>query len=116
MPLTIRIELGGHMCVRILRRQASIGRLCAHILCDSIFQSFMRRVRAEITCRNLSSGSREKPVLLLLCATSRDLPVKHNRLENTVVQRKSAQTTVGTVTQRKERTIDLQKSEFLNIV
>lgn len=83
---------------------------------DRILRSFMRRVHAEIMWWYLLTGIREKLVLLLLCATSRDLPVKHNRLENTVVQRKSAQTTVGTVTQRKERTIDLQKSEFLNIV
>ena len=37
-------------------------------LCDSILQSFMRRVRAEKAYKNIIPGSRVKQILLELCA------------------------------------------------
>ena len=57
---------------------------------DRILRSFMRRVHAEIMWWYLLTGIREKLVLLLLCATSRDLPGKHNRRQDVVVQKMDA--------------------------
>ena len=39
----------------------------------------------------MSQGSRAKPILLGLCGSSRDLPVEHNRLPNTVTQKAVAE-------------------------
>ena len=41
---------------------------------------FMRRVHADITESNQPYGSREKLLLLLLCAAPRDSPGKHKRM------------------------------------
>ena len=61
----------------------------APAFCVAVFrQSFMQRVHAENTCISQCLGSRAKPILLGLCASSRDLPVLHNRLADTVMQKK----------------------------
>ena len=46
---------------------------------------FMRRVHVEIPLHNQSHGSREKLILLLLCAAPRDLPGSRTGWQNTCV-------------------------------
>ena len=50
----------------------------------------MRRVRAEINIRYQTQGSKENPILILPCATSRDLPDKHNDCIPVVCQTKAS--------------------------